>query len=107
MPIDVFNTTGYGTHIMILNIKTIVLMGLLLLVLCFLLTGCIVPPGQVRGSQSVNESPKEGACRQARSFYQACYFSCIGSTAGGVMYAANLCGTKCSEEKSEITRACY
>jgi hypothetical protein len=79
--------------------------GSVLLILT--LTGCLATPGRDRSGQNTAEKQSDGACRQARSFYQACYFSCIGSTAGGMAYAANVCGTKCSQEKSEITRACY
>ena len=49
---------------------------------------------------------KTRMCEQARAFYRACYFSCIGSTSGGIGYAANYCGTQCSHEKKQIITNC-
>ena len=55
---------------------------------------------------SIGQQTESEACRRAKNFYQACYFSCIGSTPGGVAYAANVCGTKCSAEKTNILNFC-
>lgn len=49
---------------------------------------------------------KASQCERAKSFYKACYFSCVGSTAGGLANAANVCGTRCGAEKSEMNRSC-
>lgn len=49
---------------------------------------------------------KASQCERAKSFYKACYFSCVGSTAGGLANAANICGTRCGAEKSEMNRSC-
>ena len=49
---------------------------------------------------------KTKLCEQSRAFYKGCYFSCIGSTAGGIGYAANYCGTQCNTEKNRIIINC-
>lgn len=53
-----------------------------------------------------SSTPVSDACKTAKSLYGVCYFTCTGSTAGGFLYAANLCGKECTQEKREISREC-
>lgn len=55
---------------------------------------------------SVAQQSESEKCRKAKGMYQLCYFSCIGSTAGGLGYAASVCGTKCSKEAAEMQSSC-
>jgi hypothetical protein len=45
-------------------------------------------------------------CRLARAEYQMCYGSCLGSTPGGILQAAGICGNRCRQESYALNRAC-
>ncbi len=53
-----------------------------------------------------SNAPVSEACQSAKSLYGVCYFTCTGSTAGGFLYVANLCGKECKSEMREINRQC-
>ena len=61
---------------------------------------------QNEANESRYAAERASQCERAKSFYKACYFSCVGSTAGGLANAANVCGTRCGSEKSEMNRSC-
>ncbi len=53
-----------------------------------------------------SSTPVSEACTTAKSLYGVCYFTCTGSTAGGFLYAANVCGKECTQEMREMSREC-
>jgi len=61
---------------------------------------------QNEANESKYAAERASQCSRAKGFYQACYFSCVGSVPGGLANAANVCGTRCGSEKSEMNRSC-
>ena len=55
---------------------------------------------------AANTKPVSDDCRMARSYYQMCYGSCLGSTPGATLTAMGICGNKCKSESRDAARAC-
>jgi hypothetical protein len=52
------------------------------------------------------QKQKSDSCDKAKSFYQLCYFSCVGTQSGSTINALTYCVSECNSEKREITRQC-
>lgn len=81
-------------------------MNKLSLTVILLIASCSTDSGNY-SSQS-NVSTESRACKNARSMYQACLFSCMGTTVGSVVTAFSSCASsnKCDYAKSNIFSTC-
>ena len=64
---------------------------------------CIVLISCTSNNTRESSTPVSEACKTAKSLYGVCFFTCTGSTAGGFLYAANVCGKECAQEKREMS----